>query len=154
VHGDAQGAERGAAAFFGKVAPVEVATVVWHGADQAVDRANNGETLAHAQVRAQEMGVPLFALALWDGGSPETNNMVGRLRRANVPTLILRQLAPDVREWSDDLREEADEVAGRWLADRVEAGKAATKEQIGHADAHAEGVVRVAFAWRGVTQSD
>jgi hypothetical protein len=152
VHGDAQGAERGAAAFFGKVAPVEVATVVWFGATQAAaEHANNGETLAHAQVRAQEMGAPLYALALWDGGSAETNNMIGRLRRANVPTLILRQLAPEVSGWSDDLREELDEVAGRWLADRVEVGETPTKEQTAKADLHAEGVVRAAFAWRKVS---
>ena len=150
VHGDAQGAERGAAAFFGKVAPVEVASVVWHGAAQAAEHANNGETLARAQVRAQEMGVPLHALALWDGGSAETNNMIGRLKRANVPTLILRQLAPDVDKWSEDLREELDEVAGRWLADRVGVGETPTKEQISKADLHAEGVVRAAFAWRSI----
>lgn len=94
--------------------------------------------------------MPLFALVLWDGGSAETNNMVGRLRRANVPTLILRQLAPDVEAWSEDLREELDETAGRWLADRVEMGKGATKEQIAQADRHAEGVVRAAFAWRNI----
>lgn len=151
VHGDAPGAERGAAAFFGKVVPVEVATVVWFGAAQAAEHANNGETLAHAQVRAQEMGVPLVALALWDLASPETNNMIGRLRRAGVPVLVLRQLAPEVSQWSEDLREEVDEVAGRWLADRVEAGKAATNEQISKADLHAEGVVRAAFAWRKVS---
>ena len=77
--------------------------------------------------------------------------MLSRLKRAGVPVLILHQLAPDVEAWSEDLREEVDEVAGRWLADRVGVGKAATKEQISKADLHAEGVVRAAFAWRKVS---
>jgi len=68
-----------------------------------------------------------------------------------VPVLVLRQLAPEVSGWSEDLREELDETAGRWLADRVEMGKGATKEQIAQADRHAEGVVRAAFAWRKVS---
>ena len=152
IHGGAQGAEAVAAAFFAKSGvPVEVSTLMWFEAEAPPAHADNGGTLAHAQVRAQEMGVALHALALWDGGSAETNNMIGRLRRANVPALILRQLAPSVESWSEDLREEIDEVAGRWLADRVEVGKAATKEQTTHADLHAEGVVRAAFAWRNVS---
>ena len=76
--------------------------------------------------------------------------MTGRIKRAGVPLTVLRQLAPDIDKWGEDLREEVDEVAGRWLADRVEVGKAATKEQIAKADLHAEGVVRAAFAWRAV----
>lgn len=142
-----------AGAFFGRVAEVEVVAADWsRGKGAGIER--NGVMLERAQERARELGVPIHALALWDGVSTGTANMLSRLRRAGVPVLVLRQLAPEVSQWSEDLREEVDEVAGRWLADRVEAGKAATQEQIGKADAHAEGVVRAAFAWRGVTQSD
>ena len=42
VHGDAQGAERGAATFFGKVTPVGVGAGGWVGGAQAGEDANNG----------------------------------------------------------------------------------------------------------------
>ena len=149
IHGGARGADRLAGDFFGKVAPVEVVEADWStGKGAGIER--NGVMLERARERARDLGVALHALALWDGASTGTANMLSRLRRAEVPVLVLRQLAPDVDKWSEDLREEVDEVAGRWLADRVEVGKAATKEQISKADLHAEGVVRAAFAWRAV----
>jgi hypothetical protein len=150
IHGGARGADRLAGGFFGKVAPVEVVEADWStGKGAGIER--NGVMLERAQERARDLGVALHAIALWDGASTGTANMLSRLKRAGVPVLVLRQLPPEVSGWSDDLREEVDEVAGRWLADRVEAGKAATKEQIAKADLHAEGVVRAAFAWRKVS---
>jgi hypothetical protein len=147
IHGGARGADMVAGELFGRVAPVEVVAADWsRGTGAGIER--NGLMLERAQERAQELGVELHALALWDGVSPGTANMIGRLRRVGVPTLVLRQLPAEVSQWSEDLREELDETAGRWLADRVEAGKAATKEQIAQADRHAEGVVRAAFVWR------
>ncbi len=149
IHGGARGADRLAGDFFGKVAPVEVVEADWStGKGAGIER--NGVMLERAQERARELGVPLHALALWDGASTGTANMLSRLKRAGVPVLILRQLPAAVGEWSEDLREELDEVAGRWLADRVGIGEAPTKEQIAKADGHAEGVVRAAFAWRKV----
>ena len=150
IHGGARGADRLAGGFFGKVAPVEVVEPDWSTGDGA-GIVRNGVMLERAQERARDLGVALHALALWDGASTGTANMLARLRRAEVPVFILRQLAADVGDWSEDLREELDETAGRWLADRVEVGKAATKEQISKADLHAEGVVRAAFAWRKVS---
>ena len=147
VHGGARGADTVAGEFFGRVAPVEVVAADWsRGRGAGIER--NGLMLERAQERARDLGVGLYALALWDGVSTGTANMLSRLRRAEVPTTILRQLSAAVGEWSDDLREEVDETAGRWLADRLGVGEAATAEQIGRADAHAEGVVRAAFAWR------
>ena len=149
IHGGARGADRLAGDFFGKVAPVEVVEADWStGKGAGIER--NGVMLERAQERARDLGVALHALALWDGASTGTANMLSRLRRAGVPVLILHQLAPDVEAWSEDLREELDETAGRWLADRVGVGKAATKEQISKADLHVEGVVRAAFAWRSI----
>ena len=148
IHGGARGADTVGGEFFGRAAPVEVVAADWsRGKAAGIER--NGLMLERAQERAREIGVGLYALALWDGASPGTANMLARLKRAGVPVLILHQLAPDVEAWSEDLREEVDETAGRWLADRVEMGKGATKEQIAQADRHAEGVARAAFAWRG-----
>lgn len=150
IHGGARGADRLAGGFFGNVAPVEVVEADWStGKGAGIER--NGAMLERAQERARDLGVGLFAIALWDGASAGTANMLSRLKRAGVPVLVLRQLAPDVEAWSEDLREELDEVAGRWLADRVGVGKAATKEQISKADLHAEGVVRATFAWHKVS---
>ncbi len=150
IHGGARGADRLAGDFFGKVAPVEVVEPDWSTGDGA-GIVRNGVMLERAQERARDLGVALHALALWDGASPGTANMIGRIRRAGVPLTVLRQLPPSVDKWGEDLREELDEVAGRWLADRVEVGKAATKEQISKADLHAEGVVRATFAWHKVS---
>jgi len=147
IHGGARGADRLAGDFFGKVAPVEVVEPDWSTGDGA-GIVRNGVMLERAQERARDLGVALHALALWDGASPGTANMIGRIKRAGAPLTVLRQLPPSVDKWGEDLREELDEVAGRWLADRVEVGQAATKEQIAKADLHAEGVVRAAFAWR------
>jgi len=149
IHGGARGADRLAGGFFGKVAPVEVVEPDWSTGDGA-GIVRNGVMLERAQERARDLGVALHALALWDGASPGTANMIGRIKRAGVPLTVLRQLPPSVDKWGEDLREELDEVAGRWLADRVEVGQAATKEQISKADLHAEGVVRATFAWRAV----
>ena len=147
IHGGARGADAVAGELFGRVALVEVVAADWsRGKAAGIER--NGLMLERAQERARDLGVALHALALWDGASPGTANMLSRLKRADVPVLILRQLAADVGDWSEDLREEVDEVAGRWLADRVGIGEAATKGQIVQADRHAEGVVRAAFAWR------
>ena len=149
IHGGARGADRLAGDFFGKVAPVEVVAADWsRGKGAGIER--NGVMLERAQERARDLGVALFALALWDGVSTGTANMLSRLRRAEVPVLVLRQLATEVSQWSEDLREEVDEVAGRWLADRVGVGETPTKEQTAKADLHAEGVVRAAFAWRSI----
>ena len=149
IHGGARGADTVGGEFFGRAAPVEVVEPDWSTGDGA-GIVRNGVMLERAQERARELGAPLHALALWDGASTGTANMTGRIKRAGVPLTVLRQLAPDVDKWSEDLREEVDEVAGRWLADRVGVGETPTKDQIAKADLHAEGVVRAAFAWRAV----
>jgi hypothetical protein len=150
VHGGAIGAETVAATFFAKSGtPVEISTLMWFEAEAPPAYADNGGTLAHAQVRAQEMEAPLFALALWDLATPETNNMVGRLNRAKIPTTVLRQLAPNIDDWSDDLREELYEVSGRYINDRIKSlSDPVTDDLKQRADLFAEGVIRSEFAWR------
>jgi len=148
IHGGANGADTVAGEFFGKVAPVEVIEPDWSkGKGAGIIR--NGVMLEHAQTRARELGATVYGLALWNGSSPGTQNMIGRLNRANIPHTILHQLPPSIDDWSEDLREELYSISGQYINDRIKSLiDPVTDDLKQKADSFAEGVIRSEYAWR------
>lgn len=127
-HGDAIGADRMVAQFFAKLggerllsqSPAEVRAYAltdkhWRDAPGQAGIIRNGVMLADAISVAQDQGLRVVGLVLWDGVSPGTANMRGRMMRAKVPMVELRQLPASTDAWLSDQRLELEERAGRHL---------------------------------------
>lgn len=148
IHGGANGADTVAGEFFGKVAPVEVIKPDWSKGNGA-GIIRNGVMLEHAQTRAQELGTTVYSLALWDGSSPGTQNMIGRLNRAGVPHTVLHQLPLNTDDWPIDLQEELYSISGQYINDRIKSLSDTITDKLKQsADSFAEGVIRSEYAWR------
>jgi len=175
-HGDAVGADRMVAQFFAKLggerllsqSPAEVRAYAltdkhWRDAPGQAGMIRNGVMLADAISTAQDQKLPVVGLVRWDGVSPGTATMRGRMIRAKVPMVELRQLPASTDAWFSDQRLELEERADRHLDELAltladlqgPAGEALRRR----AWALGEASVRREYAWRraredGITQGD
>jgi hypothetical protein len=135
----------------------------WQDAPGQAGIIRNGVMLADAISVAQDQKLPVVGLVLWDGVSPGTANMRGRMIRAKVPMVQLRQLQASTDDWFSDQRLELEERADRHLDELAltladlqgPAGEALRRR----AWALGEASVRREYAWRraredGITQGD
>lgn len=164
-HGDAIGADRMVAKFFAGLGqegllnrgPMEVKAYAltaehWTAEPERAGVIRNGVMLADAIALGQEQHIPVVGLALWDGYSHGTLNMITRMKRLNVPIVLLRQLPADSALWLVDQRLELEERADRYL-DELTPTLSALRGPEGallksKAWALGEASVRREYAWR------
>lgn len=171
-HGDALGADRMVAQFFAKLGgerllnPMEIRPYTltpehWRAEPERAGTIRNGVMLADAVALAQDQRLPVVGLVLWDGTSHGTANMMGRMKRLNVPMVQLRQLPASTDAWLADQRLELEERADRCLDEMALtlSGLTGVEGQAmkGRAWALGEASVRREYAWRrartdGMTQ--